>query len=136
MAGLTFAGAVAPAGLVARLGLSAVAGEDGVVVLMELLVALMAVKQPKGVEMAVEAVLAADGLSMGIFAIAFSSTVVSMPIGSSSFRESLLRPVKLFMPFWISWRISSWESEVHGNKAGLSVGWLLSVSTIGLLTVS
>ena len=105
-----------------------------VVVLLELLVVLMAGKQPKGVKMAVEAVLVVDALSMGIFAVTFSPILVSMTFGSSSLRESLLGPVKFFMPFWISWRISSCESEVHGNKAGLSIGWLVSV--LGLLTVS
>ena len=105
-----------------------------VVVLLELLVVLMAGKQPKGVKMAVEAVLVVDALSMGIFAVTFSPILVSMTFGSSSLRECLLGPVKFVMPFWISWRISSCESEVHGNKAGLSIGWLVSV--LGLLTVS
>ena len=104
-----------------------------VVVLLELLVALMAGKQPKGVKMAVEAFLVADAVSMGIFAMVSSTTLV-LTLGSSCLRESLLGPVKFFMPFCISWRIFSCDSEVHGNKAGLSIGWLVSV--LGLLTVS
>ena len=73
---LTFAGAVALAGLVARPVRSIFVGEDAVAVLMELLVALLAGKQPKGVKMVVEAVLAADAVSMGIFAIVSFSTLV------------------------------------------------------------
>ena len=68
---LTFAGAVALAGLVARLSWSDFVGEDGVVVLMELLVALLAGKQPKGVKMVVE-----DAVLMGLFAIVSFSTLV------------------------------------------------------------
>ena len=132
---LILAVAVALAGLVARLGWSDFVGEDGVVVLMELLVALMAGKQPKGVKMAVEEFLVADAVSMGIFAMVSSTTLV-LTLGSSCLRESLLGPVKFFMPFCISWRIFSCDSEVHGNKAGLSDGWLVSVSVVGLSTVS
>ena len=73
---LIFAVAVALAGLVARLGWSDFVGEDGGGVLMEFLVALMEGKQPKGVKMVVEAVLAADAVSMGLFAIVSFSTLV------------------------------------------------------------
>ena len=61
----------------------------GVVLLVEVLVGLMAGKQPRGVKTVVESVLAADVLSMGIFAIFSSSTLVLMALGSSSLRESL-----------------------------------------------
>ena len=61
----------------------------GVVLLVEVLVGLMAGKQPRGVKTVVESVLAADALSMGIFAIFSSSTLVLMALGSSSLRESL-----------------------------------------------
>ena len=61
----------------------------GVVLLVEVLVGLMAGKQPRGVKTVVETVLAADALSMGIFAIFSSSTLVLMALGSSSLRESL-----------------------------------------------